>query len=150
MRSVKEESGCMFYSPPEAMDEWLDPLMRPVCEEINASGWVWTAESCQGHPDHAEGGTWADNVRPMLRLVTEEANVGRMFAAILEAYQIECRAAMATHEPNGLAGFEVWPITFRNPGWAETLIYLNAKTVYQRDSGMGLWKTFAKIVNRKA
>jgi hypothetical protein len=151
---VKKESGCMFYSPPDALDEWMDPMMRPVCEEINRSGWVWTAESCQGHPDAEKSGTWGHNTRPMLRLVTKDESVGRMWAAIMEAYEIERRATEESIEEHGnmseLIGLSVYPMSGRNPGWSEVLIYIEAKTVYQRNEGMGVWENFGKIVNRKS
>lgn len=153
MTSVKEESGCLFYSPPDKLDEWMDPMMRPVCEAINRSGWVWTAESCQGHPDAAKSGTWGHNTRPMLRLVTKQENVGRMLAALMEAYEVERRSVEESIAEHGnlpeLMGLEVFPFSGRNPGWSETLIYIEAKTVYQRDQGMSVWEIFGGIVNRQ-
>lgn len=57
----------------------VDTLMWPIVQQINASGWVWTTESCQGH----EGGY------PMtLGVVTDDPGrfVAIVFAAHREAY----------------------------------------------------------------
>lgn len=152
MTNVKEESGCLFYSPPDKLDEWMDPMMRPICEAINRSGWIWTAESCQGHPDAEKSGAWGHNTRPMIRLVTKDENLGRMYAALAEAYEIEGRSTDESIEEHGcvseLMGLSVFPIRGRNPGWSETLIYVEAKTVYQRDQGVSVWEIFGNIVNR--
>ena len=152
MTDVQKESGCLFYSPPDKLDEWMDAMMRPICEEINRSGWVWTAESCQGHPDAQKSRAWASNTRPMLRLVTKKENVGRMFAALAEAYEIERRSTEESVEEHGnmseLMGFEVFPVSGRNPEWSEMLIYIGAKTAYQRDQGVSVWEVFSKITTR--
>lgn len=29
----------------------VDPLMWPIVQRVNRTGWVWTAESCEGHDD---------------------------------------------------------------------------------------------------
>lgn len=146
---VPKLSGAIFYSPPHKLDEWMDPLMRPVCEEINRSGWVWTAESCQGHPEADHPGAWASNTRPMLRLVTAAVTVGMMLAAIMEAYGIESREVKGIGQRSELTGLTVYPSEERNPGWIEVLIYINAANMYQRDCAMGVWRHFAKIVTRK-
>jgi len=143
---IPKASGAIFYSPPDKLDAFMDPLMRPVCEEINRSGWVWTAESCQGHPDADRAGAWAANTRPMLRLVTTTAAVGKMLAAVMEAYGIESREVKGVGERSELTGLTIYPIGERNPGWVEVLIYINAANVFQRDCAMGVWRKFAKIV----
>jgi hypothetical protein len=51
----------------------VDTLMWPVVEAINRSGWVWTTESCQGHPG---GGP------PMLGLITND--IGRLHTLLAE------------------------------------------------------------------
>lgn len=146
---IPKMSGAVFYSPPNKLDEWMDPLMRPVCEKINRSGWAWTAESCQGHPDADRGGAWAGNTRPMLRLVTQSAGIGKMLAALMEAYGIEAREVKGIGERSELTGLTLYPSEARNPGWFEILVYINAANVYQRDCAMGVWRRFAEIVTRK-
>lgn len=63
--------GASFYSDPESVDLALvDPLMRAFVQRMNSSGWVWTAECCQGHPDAPDNAyIWAGNTSPMVRLV---------------------------------------------------------------------------------
>ena len=83
--------GCDFYKlPDELTDDDIDPLLRPFVQKINRSGWVWTAESCQGHPE-AKIPAWADNVRPMLRLVTPKECLGRVLGLWVKAMTIPAR-----------------------------------------------------------
>ena len=77
------ESGLMFYENPAEIDyDQIDPLIRDAVRKINESGWLLTAESCQGHPE-SDTLTWAGNMDPMLRLVCLEEDVDRLMGAIL-------------------------------------------------------------------
>jgi hypothetical protein len=59
----------------------VDPLMWPIVQRVNQSGWLWTTESCEGH---------GAGMPVVLGLVTSD--VGRLFA--------ELRAAQAAELPD--------------------------------------------------
>lgn len=82
-------SGVTFYDHPDKLrEDQVDPLIWKAVRRINQSNWVWTAESCQGHPD-ATSHAWAWNVRPMLRLVTTQPNQGQLFRYLYTAMLAE-------------------------------------------------------------
>jgi len=143
------DAGCTFYSlPGELGDEGVDPKILPICEAINASGYCWTAESCAGHPDSPEP-RWVDNVEPMLRLVYEACDEGRVLSALLSA----CRSMeVMPDDGDGMtlwsrpqaAGLKVFPSMKGQPGWCETLIYVYATTAWSRDRGFEALRRFAE------
>lgn len=147
-------SGALFYSPPDAMEASVDPLIRPICEAINQSEWVWTAESCQGHPDSTEPRSWHRNTAPFLRLVTHRDSLGRMLAALMEAQvAVERRKNEETRTTGELHILEtkamrVIPSDRPSEGWTETLIYIDAVNVYERDQAIEVWAEFSEAVNR--
>lgn len=143
------DAGAIFYADPDDLQpEQIDPLLWPAVTAINASGWIWTAESCQGHPDYdgREGGTaWPHNTKPMLRLVTRDANAGRMLHLLAVA-------AVAALDPDGPGtesrqgqGLELWPAQ-RRDGWFEVLVYIKARNVAARDAGCKRFEHFGRLV----
>jgi len=144
-----QQRGALFYTlPEELVPEQIDPLLRDAVSLINKSGWVWTAESCQGHPDADHAYPWAMNTRPMLRLVCEKANFGRMLAQLVEA---------STFEDDGLSRVNVLEIcecrnwgpcyTQRSdPGFREVVVYVRARTVYERNLGIECYQRFANSI----
>ena len=153
MKDIVAESGAIFYSPPNAMDQSVDPLIRPICERINGSGFVWTAESCQGHPDAAEAGTWASNNAPFIRLVTREEDLGRMLSCLCKAFPLVEKSVLESNRRDApsfqifeVHGFRVYPSSRPNPGWTETLIYIDAANVYQRNQALQVWAAFAELL----
>jgi len=132
-------TGMLFYCPPaDLKPEMVDPLLWPAVQAINASGWVWTAESCQGHPDDEDGMPWAFNTSPFLRLVTREENVGRMLAALVRAAQIP-DDPLSTHVLE-LATHRI------KDGWTSTNVYVRAHTVRERNRGCQAFERFGEIV----
>lgn len=150
--SVFEEAqacGVHFYHDPEALKEdMIDPLIWPAVQQINRSGWCWTAESCQGHPDATDDFVWATNVRPMLRLVCRWPDRGRMLAALHDAtiYEHEYEPGL----PGDLRGwgFEIWahPGKKKHGVWCEVLVYLGASTVYRRNQALKVFARLAALV----
>lgn len=140
---VVKESGALFYSPPDKMDQWVDPLMRPICEGINKSGWVWTAESCQGHPDATTSGTWGENTNPMIRLVTKQP--GKMLECLCRAFGL-AKGRTERADIFEIHGFRAYPSGRPNPEWSEVLIYIDARTTFQRDQALDVWGAFAELV----
>ncbi len=83
-----KEQGAIFYSLPEDIDPaQIDPLLREIVLNINLSGFCWTAECCQGHPDAAKPGDtgWDHNVEPYLRLVCHQGREGEVLAELMRA-----------------------------------------------------------------
>jgi hypothetical protein len=149
-------AGCMFYKMPlELAEEQIDKLILPIVLKINTSGWVWTAESCAGHPDAAEWGSWASNTDPMLRLVTRFVNFGRLLHHLTDAYLATWARIEESHGTDHSLGiFEVGGIRLHpsprvNPHWREVLVYLGARTVYQRNQGLEVFNGFAEAVAGK-
>lgn len=133
-----------WYSHPERLDEikeQLDPLIYEICLEINRSGWLWTAESCAGHPDSTEFCTWASNVRPMLRLVCQAADVPLMMDCLLTAMFVPDSDEFPDDRP---VSFECHPISLEK-GWCEVLIYLAAQTAYERNRGLAAFSRLAGL-----
>ena len=148
-----KKCGALFYSPPDDMAEDVDPLIRPICESINKSEWVWTAESCAGHPEADEAGAWFHNTSPFLRLVTHETKVGRMMELIFKAIiQVDHAMEKKIHETHELHILEVRqldviPSSRPSEGWTETIVRITAVNVYQRNQALMVWKQFAENVN---
>lgn len=129
-------AGALFYILPKDLTERdVDPLLWPVVESINRSEWVWTAESCQGHPDDAEGLPWSFNTKPMLRLVVRLKDLGTMLAVLA------C-AAPEPADPLHTNVFEVVSHPLKDR-WFSVVIYVQAINVYQRNRGVAMLKRFA-------
>jgi hypothetical protein len=68
-----------YYDPiKELKAQYIDERIWPAVQAINRSGWVWTAESCQGHK---KGWSFV----PMIRLVCRDRDKGDMLAALLSS-----------------------------------------------------------------
>lgn len=140
-----KEKHIGFYVVPDKLDyHQVDPLIRGVVKTINESGWVLTAESCQGHPD-ATTPIWAGGVRPMLRLVTRKKHLGQMLGILLHN-------AYAMKNTDGMGGasradwhpvFEILPVGIWHGELACVLVYVDGATVYQRDLGIEVFARFA-------
>lgn len=149
--ACSRDDGVTWYEHPDSLDPLgLDPLIAPVVLEINTSGWVWTAESCQGHPD-AKGPAWGGNTSPMLRLVTKVHHEGRMFSLLAHASRI---VAGIVERKEGLARtvpLHVYPSTLKSSEtWVEHLVYAHATTAYGRNLGIQCFAEFAKLARPHA
>lgn len=137
----------IFYSLPQDLDlAQVDPLMRPIVEKINASGWVWTAECCQGHPDYdgSQPG-WDHNPSPFLRLVCSKDRLGDMLGSLVLSMRLpnvldiedrRCRADCTCP----LKIF-IWPNDL-GP-WEQVNVYVEAHNVRARDFGIEALTQFA-------
>jgi hypothetical protein len=147
-------AGVCFYDLPEDLNySCIDPLMRDLVKKINESGWCWSAESCQGHPDAPLPHAWAGNTDPMLRLVCEAKYAGEMMWRLVLAKRA---AAKKASEHEMLGGIEpslclkLWD-HYRGPktdGWYELLVYIPSSTVWERNLGVSVYAEFAEAVNR--
>jgi len=147
-------AGVTFYELPSELDlEAVDPLIRRAVATINNSGWVYTAESCQGHPDSTQP-QWADNTDPMLRLVCRAEDEGRLWSALLQA----CRSMEV--RPDDEEGVTLWgrpgttPLKVYvdnrgRPDWCETLVYVPASTAYYRDRGIETFERFGRLIEEE-
>jgi hypothetical protein len=147
------KAGCIFYKFPDELEPAdVDPLIQATVFAINRSEWVWTAESCQGHPDADEPFSWAHNVCPMLRLVTNRKSFGRLMEILASSYKdvaakIESNVARDHVHIFELRGFRICPQVKYTGEWAEVLIYIDATNVYQRNQGLKVWSRFSELVN---
>ncbi len=138
--SAKEAqaAGIYFYELPNQLNyDTVDPLIRDVCHSINESGWVWTAESCQGHPDADYAFPRAGNTKPMLRLVCREPDAGEMLNSLLAA--CGANTDRDVHHPILL---EVCELSRQN-GWVPIIVYARACTTYERNQGIAVYRRFA-------
>lgn len=133
-----------FYENPSRLDpEKVDPLIRKAVLRINESGWVWTAESCQGHPDAADFEPWANNTRPFLRLVTRRGNIGLMLGMLYEKAYRTPEGRDDYKEPLTVTVYRSFAIT---GDWAEVLVYIEAATAWDRNNGIAAFERFAEYV----
>jgi hypothetical protein len=143
-------AGALFYCLPEKLtDDMIDPLLRSAVRRINASGWCWTAESCQGHPDAADDHPWAGNVRPFLRLVCEAPRLGEMLAAMTRAMRstpkLLVKGELFDGEPQALS-FRIYPWAQPHGNYEQVLVYIDADSVYSRNQGVEAFERFAAAV----
>lgn len=137
-------SGVIFYClPADLKREMVDPLIWPVVERVNKSGWVWTAESCQGHPDAAsiEDTGWLHNNAPYLRLICHFFNEGEMLARLMRAMAVdESREEFSGHNVR----------LYREPtrgDYAEVMVYVLAQNVMERNAGVAALERFATALD---
>lgn len=140
----------IFYSLPQDLDlAQIDPMMRPVVEKINASGWVWTAECCQGHPDYdGSNPGWDHNPSPFLRLVCEKYSLGDMLGELVASMRLpnvfdindrRCRCDYVCPLKVFLWSRELGP-------WEQINVYVEAHNVRGRDFGIEALTQFADRV----
>lgn len=130
----------IYKQPHEISLADLDPLIGPVVIHINQSNWVWTVESCQGHPD-SEKPAWANNARPMLRLLCRHEDQGALCFHLLESVWWYMNKYPDYHH-----GLEIIPTGRAKAGdvvWAESLVYLQARIAYERNIGIEILDQFA-------
>lgn len=145
------EAGVVFYDlPADLSSDQIDPLMRPIVEQINKSGFCWTAESCQGHPDATEHPPWAGNTEPMLRLVCRREDMGRVLSTLVDAAEIvPAEEFEADYGYSSAQAIRIFPHTNPKPrtlGWAELLVYLPAACVWSRNRGIRVLQRFADLL----
>lgn len=132
-----------FYEDPARLKpEQVDPLIRDAVLAINQSGWVWTAESCQGHPDAADDEPWANNTRPFLRLVTRHRNLGAMLTMLYEKMYRPGFGA-EDRQPLTVTIYRSFQVTGT---WAEVLVYIEAATAWDRNHGIAAFERFARYI----
>ncbi len=136
---VAKANGIIFYSLPQELDiNDVDPLLRSVVERINHSGWVWTSECCQGHPDADDDSNtgWDHNTNPFMRLVVGSSNLGKLLALLAQAMRLPSRTcSMRLHTvPRGV--FE------------EVIVYVEANNVRTRNQGVDALQRFSEAICR--
>lgn len=118
-----------YYDPiTELKAKHVDPKIWPAVREINKSGWVWTAESCQGHRKNG----WSDC--PLLRLVCRSEHVDRLTQKIALAQ----RVGVPDARPLVIAdSVELRRHAPAPRGWFEVRVYV-------RRGGIAYFERFAK------
>lgn len=82
--NVRPPDRIFHYGPPEN-SETFEPLIRPICERINQSGWLWTVESCEGHDGtNPPNGAWG-GPDPMVRFGLRTEHVGHLVLLLKRA-----------------------------------------------------------------
>lgn len=130
--------GVVFYSlPSDLTDEMIDPLLRQAVRKINESGWVWTAESCQGHPDatRLSETAWDHNTEPFLRLACHEDDEGQMLALLLRSLAIPDAEALEGAEGLWNEYQQARVLRAQRGEYAEVMVYLRARTAGERNGG---------------
>jgi hypothetical protein len=123
--------------------EQIDLLLRVAVAAINSSGWVWTAESCQGHPDESDlYAAWGHNTQPYLRLVCRAQDLGDAVAALLAEAGDEDDKAIGTPEMR----LRTRPL---RDGWMELQVYVSAHNVATRNRGCQAFERFGFAIQRK-
>ena len=129
-----------IYILPQDLDSSLvDPLLRDIIATINSSGWVWTSESCQGHPDAAspEDTGWDHNTNPFLRLIVRNSDFGEMLALLASAMRGENRVCtMRLH-------------SIAKGAWVEAIVYVEAINVLMRNQGIAALKRFSESLETR-
>lgn len=130
-------AGCAPYGDPEALTpDMVDPAIWPAVKAINESGWLWTGESCQGHPDAEYSMVWAGNVRPYLRLMLRTEHEARLMPVLLDASELVHDESMGSDQ-SAIPYFPSWSMSVhsREKGWTCVYLYVKAGTAYERDMG---------------
>lgn len=124
-------AGALFYTLPSELkiDEQIDPHLRLAVHAINTCGWIWTAESCQGHPDEEDFlAPWGFSVKPYLRTVLRTKHLGKA----LELLTAEAHDGNSfSHGPVGMT---VYTRELKD-GWTELKVYAEAVNAAHRNRG---------------
>ncbi len=139
-----EAAGALFYTLPRDLkvNEQIDPLLRLAVAAINSSGWIWTAESCQGHPDETEvNAPWGHNTKPYLRLVCRDRYLGHAVAVMLREARDESDKLI------GAPGLVLRTRELRD-AWVELQVYVEAHNVATRNRGCQALERFGFAVQR--
>lgn len=133
-----KETGVYFYSNPLVPDEGIDLLFKPICKKINASGYCYTAESCQGHPDATEPTNgWNDSPKVFLRLGFHMEDTGRVMTALLGSSKFTDHLGC-----DGAVSFELYPRETKE-GWMDLTVVIKSGNVWQRARALDFWNRFA-------
>lgn len=137
-----QEAGALFYVlPSELTPEAIDPLLRLAVALINSSGWVWTAECCQGHPDETDlHAPWGHNCEPYIRLVMCAEDLGDAVHALLSEAHDEESLIM------GPVRVKLHTRPLKN-GWMELGVYVIAHNVATRNRGCQALERFGMAIS---
>lgn len=116
-----------YFTPGPDLDanmRYIDPEIRSVVKKINRSGWVWTAESCQGHPSPK-----SFSRQPMLRLVCRADDLSVLLASIYKS------ALTGSEITRGRGLGTRLRIERHRPapaGWTEFRLYASSMSYFER------------------
>jgi hypothetical protein len=119
------------YGPPDNA-EVFEPRIRPICQRINESGWLWTVESCEGHePDKRPEFSWGFP-DPMIRFGLRTEHVGHLLLLLKRA-------------TGDVAYADVIPGFCPDEEWSDVLTYI--KGVAPLDDRRECYATLAEMAN---
>jgi len=112
--------------PPDAFFGWgkpweepfLDPGIREQCIETNKSGWLWTAESCDGGEPT---GAWTSRPDPFIRYVCRKEHVGHLLVLV--------RKACCWGEPPWWAQPNIYSGHAEDGTWMDVMVYIRGETI---------------------
>lgn len=139
---LAKEAGALFYTMPSELrpDEQIDERLRLAVVYLNSSNWIWTAESCQGHPEEPDlYAPWGHNAEPYLRLVMRGGHLARAVGTLLKTAHDDDSEAIGAPQMKLRTRF------LRN-GWIELLVYVSAHNVATRNRGCLALERFAFAV----
>ena len=142
-----QEAGAGFYHPPSLLDyqTQIDPLLQEACARVNSSDWLWTAETCQGHPDYDGVNihtAWDHQTGPYFRVVLRDQYVGLCFALL---YKAAVEEKLQDAFPLGV---EFYARRLRST-WNSFPILIRAHNVKTRDRACQMLTHFAELVERE-
>lgn len=122
-----------FDVRPEDLTEFdVDIEVRQAVARINASGWVWTTWSCQGHMEH-NGYTM-----PYLGLVVKQEHLGMLLEILYDAADAKtCR------------WFELSPEPCEDKDWRRFNVYPAVPSTASNDSDFGNARQFMHLAARR-
>lgn len=103
-----------YVDPMRLTAKDVDAGVWRAVRRINTSGWVWTAESCEGHP----GRSWS--AVPEIRLVCRTADLPALMALIYRSARVGDWARGTVLEDSVLVRRHA---SAQKPGWAELRVF---------------------------
>lgn len=135
-----KDAGCVVYELPENNPQ-IDSMIAPACSLINASGWVFTSESCQGHIDGTERYAWG--MEPFLRLTCRAHDAGLLLDLLTQA------STDLPDEEDTLLRVGVQLRIFRHhpmpEGWAQFYVNVECRSAYDRNMGILAFEKFGRL-----
>lgn len=165
-RRAKDAGVFFFTLPGKLRPSAVDRLLRKTVRLINSSGWAWTTECCQGHPDF--DGTkkrgdrgWSKywkgcggGANPILRVVVRKERVGPLMWALAEAlHSIQERCSDRDHKdhfggttPQLMLQLK-YPFRKTGYAWRQVVLVIPSEDVSERNAGCKTFEEFALLIH---
>jgi len=162
-----QEAGVRFFTLPGRLRPTaVDRLLRRTVRLINSSGWAWTAECCQGHPDwdgrkrRGDRG-WSKHwcgcggdASPFIVVAVRKERVHVLMWALMEAlHSLHERCPDPGHKDHFSGKTPPLEIAVKYPtkkegyAWRQFVVRFPAIDVKERDEGCATFEVFARNVH---